>query len=223
MQKIVEVELKYEVLDKKQLQNFVRGLSFIEVKSIHDVYFDTKEGELYQRGIFIRLRNGKYFDFKFNEVEVDLNKYSEHGHCNEHSFDLPFDKSEIHYINDLALMLRLKPITKTSIAEFMKKNNLIQSVVIQKIRKIYKDAQYEFSLDEAEGLGTYLEIEAHALPHDDVGHIKTHMKKRLSSLRLKLITTGYNELYWRKHNFNLYLKGRYLLEEDYKKYRPGQM
>jgi hypothetical protein len=49
------------------------------------------------------------------------------------------------------------------------------------------------------------------------------MRGRLKGLKLKHVDVGYNELYWRKHDFDRYLQGKYLLIEDRKKYRSQSL
>jgi len=220
MKKTIEVELKFEVSDKKEVESFLQGLTSVGEKGVYDVYLDTQEGDLYQRGIFIRIRNKKGLDFKFNVADFeDLNAYSDHGHCDELTFSLPLKPHSASSFNKVCRLLSLKEIMRSDLNEFKKVNSLKKSVVIDKLRKVYRDEVYEYSYDTVKDLGTYLEIEVNAKKGDDVKKIKQEMKKHLEGLNLKRISTGYNELYMRKYNFDLYLKGRYLLTEDYEKYR----
>ena len=63
-------------------------------------------------------------------------------------------------------------------------------------------------------MGKFLEIEAEGQEGENFERIKQRIREKVNNLDLKLITTGYNELYWRKYNYDLYRQGRYFLEED---------
>jgi len=219
--KNIEVELKFQILDKDQIKLFLKKLKFINAKRMVDVYLDTKEGSLYKKGIFVRIRDNKKLEIKFNfDAFQNQNGLSRHEECSEFSFLLPLVKNSINNINEICRKLNFKEIAISSIEELKNKNNLTDSMVIDKVRQKYTDGKFEYSFDDVKGLGKFIEIEFLTSKENNLEEIKNEMRKRLKGLKLKLITTGYNEVYWRKYNFNLYLQGRYLFEEDYKKYRP---
>ncbi len=218
MEKNVEVELKFQVLDEPHLADFLKNLKFIDEKRNIDIYLDAKDGDLYKKGIFIRVRDNRKLDFKFNLTDFQNQvRFGKHEHCDELSFPLPLANNSIEPINKICRTLGLKGITTPDLEEFKIKNNLIESVVIHKIRQKFTDGKFEFSFDNVNGLGKFIEIELLASKEENLEEIKEEMRERIRGLRLKLITTGYNEVYQRKHNFNLYLQGRYLFEEDYGK------
>lgn len=128
-------------------------------------------------------------------------------------------QDSIRKINEAYKVLGLREIS--SLEELRSKNNLIDSIVIDKVRQKFTDGKFEYSFDDVKDLGEFLEVEYKASSDEGVERIKEEMREKLKSLSLKLITTGHNELYWRKNNFELYLQGRYLLEEDYEKYRKN--
>ena len=219
--KNIEVELKFQVLDSNQIGKFLSGFQFVDKKRIVDTYLDTREGDLYKKGIFVRIRDNKKLDFKVNLADFRAqDRLSKHEHCNEFSFPLPLLEVSIAPINKISRILTLKEILNPDLEDFKNKNNLIDSMIIDKFRQSYSDGRFEYSFDDVKGLGKFIEIEQMASPKDNLEKIKDEMRKKLHNLKLKLITTGYNEVYWRKHDFNLYLQGRYLFKEDYEKYRP---
>ena len=223
MKKNIEVELKFQVLDEAQIEELLKNLQFINEKRMVDVYLDTGKGDLYKKGIFVRIRDNRKLEFKFNLAAFqNQNKLNWHEECSEFSFPLPLASASdsVDSINKICKILKLKEITTPNLEEFKNKNNLIDSILIDKIRREYKDKKFRYSFDDVKKLGKFIEIEFLASEEDDIEKIKNEMREKLSNLKLKLITTGYNEVYWRKYNFNLYLQGRYLFEEDYKKYRP---
>jgi hypothetical protein len=132
---------------------------------------------------------------------------------------LALTQDSIRKINEAYKVLGLREIS--SLEELRSKNNLIDSIVIDKVRQKFTDGKFEYSFDDVKDLGEFLEVEYKASSDEGVERIKEEMREKLKSLSLKLITTGHNELYWRKNNFELYLQGRYLLEEDYEKYRKN--
>lgn len=218
--KNIEVELKFQVLDPAQLENFLGGFQFIDKKRMVDVYLDTKDGDLYKKGIFVRIRDSKKLDFKVNLADFqNQDKISWHEQCSEFSFSLPLVGTSVGPINKICKTLNIKEIVSPNVEELKCRNDLIDSMVIDKIRQRYSDGRFEYSFDDIKGLGKFIEIELLASPEDNLEEIKDDMRARLRGLKLKLITTGYNEVYWRKYDFNLYLQGRYLFEEDYEKYR----
>ncbi|MDI6592114.1 MAG: CYTH domain-containing protein [Patescibacteria group bacterium] len=90
--KNIEVEFKYQILDEKQLKDFIKNLKFIERKREIDVYFDTPNGDLYKKSIFIRIRNGKSLDFKYSPAAILYGKKGEikkSEHFKDYSFPLP--------------------------------------------------------------------------------------------------------------------------------------
>lgn len=215
MKRIIEIELKYQVLDEYQIQEFLKKLAFIKKERIVDIYLDTKDGNLYKKGVFIRTRNNKTLDFKYNLEDFrDLRKMSIHEQCDEYSFPLPLTNDFLKVINQNCGILGLVEISRPDLEELKLKNNLTESVIIDKIRQKFKDREFEYSFDDVKELGKFLEIEVKSQEGENFEKIKRKIREKVSNLKLKLITTGYNELYWRKHNYDLYLQGRYLLEED---------
>ncbi len=210
MKKDIEIELKFQVLEEPQVRDFLKNLSFINKKRIVDIYLDTKNADLYKKGFFIRIRDNKILDFKYNLEDVE----GKHEHCEEHSFLLPLTTDSLNSINKICKVLGLVGITNPSLEELKIKNNFISSMVIDKVRERYKNENFGFCFDVVKKMGKFLEIEAHVSSEEDLEKIKNKMREKIKNLKLKLITTGYNELYWKKHNIEIYKQGRYLLEED---------
>jgi adenylate cyclase class IV len=220
MEKYIEIELKYQIIDENQIQEFLKKFFFVSKERVVDVYLDTKEGDLYKKGIFIRVRNNKILDFKYNLEDLsNLNKVSMHEQCDEYSFPLPLTNDSIKVVNQNCRILGLIGIFNPDLEELKVKNNLINSVVIDKIRKNFRDKELKYSFDDVKRLGKFFEIEKQGREGEDFEKAKGEIRKRVKNLKLKLITAGYCEAYWRKYDFNLYLQGRYLFTEDYKKYR----
>jgi len=210
MNEDIEVELKFQILDEIQVREFVKNLKFISRRKIVDKYLDTKNADLYKKGLFIRIRDDNNLDFKYNLEDTEC----KHEHCEEHSFSLPLTIDSLVSINKICRVLSLNNIMNPNIEEFMARNNLIVSITNDKIRELYRDEKFEFCLDDVKGLGKFIEIEMHAAKENDLEKIKDAMRERIRGLKIKLITTGYNELYWKKNNSDIYRQGKYHLEED---------
>ena len=130
--KVREVELKFQVLDKIQLEKFLKNLKFLKRERITDIYLDTKDANLYKKGIFIRIRNENKLQIKFNPLDVsNKNKISKHEVCLEYSFDLPLLEEDIIKLNKVLTSLGLKQIS-SSLHELKEKNHLIGSIVLDK-------------------------------------------------------------------------------------------
>ncbi len=217
-----ELELKFQVLDKTQLENFLKNLKFLKNEKIGDIYLDTEDAELYRKGVFIRIRNTNKLQIKFNPADVvNQHKMGAHEVCSEYSFRLPLSENDVKNLNEILEFLNLERISSPSLDELKERNSLVDSIVIDKKRKIFTNGKFLIAVDEVKDLGTFIEIEAKIRGSENIEPIKEEMLNLVKDLKLKRITTGYNELWWRKRDFRIYLQGRYLLEEDYKKFKIG--
>jgi adenylate cyclase class IV len=225
MSRSIEIELKFEIMDTTKVHLFVKKLKVIEQTRIVDVYFDTKEADLFKRGIFVRIRNGSKFDIKFNQEDIDksLDDNVEHTHCDEVSTPLPLTQASMSSTNETLKLLGLTPMSAPTLEDLMQRNKLVESITVDKQRTSYEDGEFHIDIDKVKGLGEYLEIEKMTDEHTNRGDILRKMRERLHGLKLKHVDVGYNELYWSKHNFDLYLQGKYLLLEDREKYRQHSL
>ena len=221
MTRSIEVEMKFEILAPDQIETFLKTLTFVGEKRVADTYLDTPKGDLFKRGIFIRIRDGKKLDFKFNadDIAQSTNEHTQHLHCDEISLSLPLTTEELPQLNETLQTLGMKPVEVPTVEDLLARNNLTKSMTIDKRRRSYVGNEFNIDVDSVQGLGEYLEIEKMTDEHDDSARIQAAMQRFLAGLDLHYVDTGYNELYWRKHNFELYLQGKYLLPEDRKKYQ----
>ncbi len=217
-EKNIEIELRYEILDKQELQNFLSSLQYQHTKHNIDVYLDTPNVDLLQKGVYIRLRDNKTLDIKFNRACLHDPNLEIQPYCEEHSFALPFQEKDLDRLNEITAVIGLKSIERSDLDIFKQTNDLIDSRVIDKVRATYIHDIFTIVYDEVTNLGTFLEIEVMAKDTLGLTEIKDSMEALLASLTLKPIKTVYDSLILRKHNFPLYLKSRFILEED-KKFR----
>lgn len=215
-----EIEIKFEILDPSQFQDFLKNLEQVSDKHTTDIYFDTSDCKLYKRGIFIRIRDNKRLDFKFSSYALqNPDQFDDHSTCEEYNFNLPLSKNDLERINFVLEKLNLKKVPNANLEEIKNQNDFVDSIVIDKARKEYKLGKFLIVHDVVKDLGEFVEIE-YIGTQEEAEQIKQKMLKELEGLNLKRMTVGYNEIYWRKNDFDTYLQGRYLYEEDYPKYRP---
>ena len=99
--------MRYEILDENQVDNFVKNLSFRKTKSVCDVHWDTKNGDLVKKGIYIRVRDENKLDIKFNRACLDNSDLKIQAYCEEHSFKLPLTDDNLERLNKVATSIGL--------------------------------------------------------------------------------------------------------------------
>ena len=210
----IEIELRYEVQEPDQLSSFLASFEKLHQKHDIDIYLDDPQAMLYQKGIFIRIRNDKKLDFKFNRACLDNPELAIQDYCEEHSFELPLQVGDIEKINELLISLKLAPIKIADLDHLTSVNNLNAAYTVDKMRTSYKHESFIIAIDEVADLGTFVEIELMANSIDNLASVKQSMEQLLKGLNLKPLKTGYGTLLYRKNNFKHYLLGRFILPED---------
>jgi len=210
----IEIELRYEVLDVKALQAFVEPLELLHKKHVVDVYLDTPDASFYQKGLYLRVRNDKKFEIKFNRACLEDPTLPRQDFCEEHGFVLPLQVSDLQRLNDLLVSLSLIPIQTADLETLKTVNNLVGLYTVDKERASYQCGNFTLSVDEVAGLGSFLEIELMANSTEGIESIKQEMHCALAGLKVKPSTVGYDSLQMKKNNFQQYLRGRFVLEAD---------
>lgn len=198
-----EFEIKVALGTLESANDLLQSLRCSGTQSDEDVYFDTISRQLFQKGCFLRLRNSKVFEIKYNADATNLS----HLICEEHKFSWPLStsskKSIGRFLNTL-LNSGESVLEKDLFAIFQ----LSEFIRIAKHRTIYHGDGIEVSLDRVNGLGLFLEVEARG---------RNGIEKATafcSSRGLKNLPLGYVELWLRKYDFSAYRTGKYLLEGD---------
>jgi adenylate cyclase class IV len=208
--KSIEVEFRFEVTDEKLVEEFLSKLIFVKKSHQRDIYLDTENGDFFKRGIFIRTRNGNTLDFKFN-LEDRENKHED---CDEHSFSLPLSEGDWQGLTSVCKRLGMKIPKVIDFVNILRANELKEFIVIDKVRKEFRDREFTFCFDDVKGFGKFLEIEAMVADGTDIGELKRRMVERVKVLNPKFLPTGYIELFVKKKDFNLYKQGKFILHED---------
>ena len=193
---MVEYEIKYQA-NRSMLSQVIEDLSYVGQKQQNDTYYDTPNYNLFLNAVFLRKRNDKVVDIKYNFDKTDIS----HLFCNETSFKLPLSEDAKNSF-DVFLSQLIQSVKNDD--DIFRKYQLEEFVVINKSREIYQGNDIEVSFDIVENLGEFIEIEAKT--EKGINSIKNYIQSK----NIQRITTGYVELYLKKYNYNLYQKGKYL-------------
>ena len=139
-------------------------------------------------------------------------------YCEEYSFALPLQEKDLGKLNELLVSLDLKSIAVADLEDLKVANGFGEHYRVDKMRTSYKHDSFTVCLDEVADLGTFLEIEFMANTIEDLAVVKQQMQNLIRGLDLAPLKTGYGTLLLRKKDFEHYLLGRFVLEED-KAYR----
>lgn len=215
MSDYLEIEKKYQLLNT-DIGMLTRKLTYVGERRVVDDYFDTTDGQFYQAGVFIRIRNQSSLDIKFNPGHLGKSNVSEHVSCHEYSFQEPFQETDKLLFKSLEGLIGIRQPSGRSFQSFLDINNLQFFIVIDKIRQTYTNASYTVVVDHIENLGTFLEVEYSGSPHEDLKleQILSGIDALMEGVPVKSLSTGCFEMILRQKNFNLYQKGKYLLDED---------
>lgn len=212
----IEIERKFAINNPQIIENFISDSSFIKEKRDVDVYYDTIDGNLFKKGIFLRVRNNKKMEFKLNLNDFLNEQGGDHSSCTEFSFDLPFSLDRRDSINEVLALLGLEQIQEISFDSLLETNKLNVFVTINKNRLTYKTTDgFTLCVDNVQDLGSFVEIEQLATSQDQVDDILKQIDQKFGiPLGSEHLPIGYVELYLRKNNFGMYKAGKYKLDID---------
>ena len=205
---LIEIELKCELspqlLDK--VREKTQGMKFNGTVHNQDMYYDTPTWDLLRRAVFVRVRNNRQVEFKFNE---DITQ--EHGQVHERVFPLEAYPTQADKATTLFAYFLPTWIAAASFEEAVKKNGLIELVSIDNTREAYVSEDIALSIDHVKGLGNFLEVETHCEEGADTSQAQARLQAFVSDLNVQHIKVGYVELWLYKHNTAAYQAGRYHL------------
>lgn len=201
----IEFEIKSKAPPEGELTTILRRFSAPVSMEQEDIYFDAASRKLFKAGVFLRVRDSKALDIKFNPDLENL----EHLTCKETRFNIPVDRTGIEQLSSFLSQFGLTRAAEAeTLPDFFGSVGLDEWVRIKKNRSVYKGAGVEFCVDEVEGLGRFVEIEV-----TDPSAIEFYTSWA-ASLKLTNLPVGYVELYLRRHDWHTYLQGRYILPQD---------
>lgn len=205
---MVEIELKCELSPEllDRVREKTRGMTFNGTAHNQDIYYDTSAWDLLRRGVFVRVRNNRQVEFKFNEGLTQ-----EHGQVRERTFPLAADPIQLEKIQALFTTFLPAWIPAASFAEAVQKNGLVELVTIDNTHEIFVNEDFALSIDHVAGLGNFLEVETHCEEGADTGQAQARLQAFVSDLHVEHVKVGYVELWLYRHNPAAYAAGRYHL------------
>jgi len=212
--KTIEIELRYEIVDQAQLSHFLTSAQHLGTSHDIDIYFDTCGARLWERGLFVRTRNNRTLDIKFNRACLDDPTRAPQNYCEEHVFELPLKKSDQKRLGELLVGLNLEPTDQADFELFKRTNNLFPHYTVAKTRTTYRYGEFTLAVDTVVDLGAFIEIELMTNSADELEAVKARMRRALEGLNLKPLERGYAAMLLRKNDFKNYIKGRYVCEAD---------
>ncbi len=203
---MIELELKYRLNPAlfAQLQEQPQHMNFTGSIDNHDTYYDTPSFDLLQRAVFVRVRNQRELQFKYNEA-ADRS----HTQSIERSFSLAPNLESMNSMN--ASFTHFLPHWRpaASFAQAIDLNGLIELASIRNKRKIYTQDNIIVSVDEVEELGSFLEVEAQYEEGKDTTSPLATLQAFAARFKLQPVRVGYVELWLRSHNPEAYRLGQY--------------
>lgn len=222
-----EVELLFEITNPEVFDEYRREGIWQTKKLTKDVYFDNDRFSLFKSGIFVRIRDEKKLQFKFNPTDIIRKRQNEllrqkanikefrHVVAREPNFGLPLRQHESKRLNELLQFLHMRELHgEINLAKFLKQNELKEFVIIEKTRIRVIKGPFTYNIDHVKDLGEYVEIECQEPDSSKLESYVAEINAIAKELKLKRRETGYVELFLRKHNYELYRQGLYQLKED---------
>lgn len=205
---MVEVELKFRIspADWPKIGEKLSLMQFLGRSENDDTYYDTQGFDLLQQAVFVRVRNRRLLECKFNE-RADLT----HVQCTERVFPLKPEPHQAEQMN--ALFRHFLPPWKDAmtVEEAIRKNNLCELACIRNTRKRYEAANLVACVDHVEGLGDYFELEMQVEKGGDTSCAVVKLQEFVADLALERVPVGYVELWLCLHHSEAYQRGRYKL------------
>lgn len=198
----IEFEIKAQVNDRTYLTTLLDAATYSGQLVSTDTYYDVASKDLFKSGVFVRVRDDRNLQIKFNP---DTNDFT-HTTSYEQNYDLPLTAEKSQTVKDF--LETFLPIKQTEGRDIFSQFGLEEFVEVKKKRETFHAEGVTICLDDVDGLGLFVEIEA-------IDPRKTSFVKEYSEQAgLTNIKIGYVELLLRKRDFALYRQGRYLLDAD---------
>jgi adenylate cyclase class IV len=214
---MIEVELKFEIVSgswkflKEKLDALPSARRLKQVENV-DRYYDTTSFDLLQQAVFVRVRNHAQLEFKFNE-QVE----AAHIQCTERVFPLQSRRQQVQELNSLFSHFLPQWYQVSTVKEAIQKKSLIVLASIKKKRVQYAYEDLLLSIDHVEGLGDFFEVEAQCEEGTETNQAIMRLQRFVSDLALptlRPVHVGYVELWLRLHHPQVYLLGKYRVEDE---------
>lgn len=172
-----------------------------------DTYYDTKEFDLLRQAVFVRVRNHRHLEFKFNERAAPA-----HIQSTERVFSLMPEPRQAAEMN--ALFSRFLPRWRSAntVEEVLHQNGLIELARIENQRVQYTYDDLLVCVDQVEGLGEFVEIEAQCEEGSDTNQVEAleaQVHGFAAGFAARQVRVGYVELWLQKYLPQAYQMGKY--------------
>ncbi len=203
---MIEVELKFELPPeaKSGFKKHFPMMRLVRCLKNSDIYYDTPAFDLLRQAVFVRVRNQRRLEFKFNEQAAPA-----HIQSIERSFSLrpsPSQAQEMH-----ALFSRFLPHWHAAapVEEALCRNGMMELARIEKQRTQYSYRGLVICMDKVEGLGEFLEIEIQCEDDSNTQQAVARIQNLAADFAAQPVRVGYVELWLRKHHPHVYRLGKY--------------
>jgi adenylate cyclase class IV len=203
---MIEIELKFELPPgaKSQFKKHFPMMRLVRCLRNSDIYYDTPEFDLLRQAVFVRVRNQRRLEFKFNEQAAPA-----HIQSTERSFSLrpsPSQAQEMH-----ALFSRFLPHWRAaaSVEEALYRNGMTELARIENQRTQYSYGGLIICMDQVEGLGEFLEIEIQCEDGSNTQPAVARIQNLAAGFAAQPVRVGYVELWLREHHPRVYRLGKY--------------
>jgi len=203
---VIEVELKFELLPTSQplLEEKLATMQFHRSLENSDIYYDTANFDLLSQAVFVRVRNRLHLEFKFNEQAETA-----HIQSTERVFSLLPEPRQVQEMNSLFSRFLPQWQFAATVKEAIRQNDLIELARIENCRTQYRYENLEISVDQVEGLGEFLEIEAQCEEQSDTRQAIAQVQDFAADFAARQVRVGYVELWLQKHHPRIYQIGKY--------------
>jgi adenylate cyclase class IV len=199
---MIEVELKFEIPPQSRALLQARlddlpGIRWLGQITNSDSYLDTASLDCLRQAVFIRIRNRKQLEMKFHDHADPA-----HTHSTERAFPIEPGSCLMSEINTLCSRFIPAWHAAATVEQAIHLNDLIEYAHIANKRTLYTFGTITLSIDEVEGLGTFLEIETPCAEEAQVERSLARLHAFVSELALPIlqpVQTGYVEQWLQRY------------------------
>jgi adenylate cyclase class IV len=169
-----------------------------------DTYYDTPGFDLLSQAVFVRVRNHRHLEFKFNEQADPA-----HIQSTERAFSLLPEQRQAGEMNALFSHFLPQWRSADTVAEALCRNGLIELARIENRRAQYTYRNLVICVDQVEGLGEFVEIEMQCEEGSDTHQAIAQVQALAASFAARQVRVGYVELWLQKYHPQADHRGKY--------------
>jgi adenylate cyclase class IV len=203
---MIEVELKFVLPPDARARLETYLVAFGRPRRLRnlDIYYDTSSLDLLSQAVFVRVRNRRRLEFKFNEQAAP-----EHLFCTERAFSLAAGPGQVAEMNRLFAGFLPDWWPAHTISEALHEHGLVELACIENSRNEYRHENLVVCVDHVEGLGDFLEIEMQCEVESEIRGAIERVQAFAAGVEAWQVHVGYVELWLQKHLPCAYRQGKY--------------